>query len=83
MMSTMQVSLRSKCDDEYSGEESHRFVESKRNQRIEALWSYIRQSHSFWRINLLNDLAQKSLFLSGNYIKSAYDFVYQGLLDTI
>ena len=66
VMSAIQVSLRSKCDDEYSGEKSHRFVESKRNQRIEAWWSYFRRNHSSWWINLFNDLVQKGLFLPGN-----------------
>ena len=66
VMGAMQATLRSKCVDEYSGEKSHRFVESKRNQRIEAWWSFYKRNHSSWWINIFNVLAQKGLFLAGN-----------------
>eukprot|EP00794_Sanderia_malayensis_P011567 gene11566-12762_t len=66
VMGAIQVSRRSKCADEFSGEKSHRFVESKRNQRIEAWWSFFRRNYSSWWINVFNDLAQRGLFLSGN-----------------
>eukprot|EP00794_Sanderia_malayensis_P011494 gene11494-12687_t len=65
-MATMQVTLRSDCNDEYSKEKSHRFVESKRNQRIEAWWSFFRKSRKTWWINFFKDLADKGHFLAGN-----------------
>eukprot|EP00794_Sanderia_malayensis_P005843 gene5843-6541_t len=65
-MATMQVTLRSDCNDEYSKEKSHRFVESKRNQRIEAWWSFFRKSRTTWWINFFKDLADKGHFLAGN-----------------
>ena len=40
VMVTMQSMLRSNGIDEYSGENLHRLLESNRNQRIKAWWSF-------------------------------------------
>ena len=72
VMATMQSILRSDGTDEYSGENSHRFVESKRNQRIEAWWSFYRRNRSTWWINFFKDLADTEM----NTKKNAYGFVF-------
>eukprot|EP00794_Sanderia_malayensis_P016254 gene16254-17896_t len=65
-MATMQVTLKSECNCEYSKKKSHRFVESKRNQRIEAWWSFFGKSRKDCWINFFKDLAEKGHFLAGN-----------------
>ena len=38
---------------------SHRYVPSPRNQRIEAWWAFLRRSHSTWWINFFKDMVDK------------------------
>lgn len=38
---------------------SHRYVPSPRNQRIEAWWAFLRRSYSTWWINFFKDMADK------------------------
>ena len=77
----MQSILRSDGTDKYSGENSHRFVESKRNQRIEAWWSFYRRNRSTWWINFFKDLVERGIFLYGNeYHKEYLWFCFSQLL---
>jgi len=41
------------------GPDSHRYVPSPRNQRIEAWWAFFRKSHSTWWINFFKDMVEK------------------------
>ena len=80
-MAAMQVRLRSECTDAYASEKSHRFVESRRNQRIEAWWSFFRKSRSSWWINYFKDLSNRGDFLPGNEVhKECLWFCFSNLL---
>ena len=43
-------------------ENSYRFVESKRSQRIEAWWSFCKRNCSAEWIDFLKDLAERDIF---------------------
>ena len=80
-MAAIQVRLRSECTDPHASEKSHRFVESKHNQRIEAWWSFFRRSRSSWWINFFKDLIDKGHFLPGNELhKECLWFCFSNLL---
>ena len=38
--------------------DSHRYMPSPRNQRIEAWWGFFRKSHSTWWINFFKDMVE-------------------------
>ena len=81
MMAAMQIRLRSECTDAYANEKSHRFVESKRNQRIKAWWSFFRKNRSSWWINCFKNLACRGDFLPGNEVhKECLWFCFSKLL---
>ena len=42
--------------------ESHRYVPSPRNQRIEGWWSYFRKSRTNWWMNFFKDLEERGVF---------------------
>ena len=41
--------------------DSHRYVPSPRNQRIESWWSYLRKSHCSWWMNFFKDLCSQGI----------------------
>ena len=41
--------------------DSHRYVSSPRNQRIESWWSFLRKNWSTWWINLFKDMIEKGV----------------------
>ena len=70
VMASMQGILRSDGNDEYSVENSHRFLESKRNLVIEA-WSYYRKNRSTCLMNFFADMATEGTFLHGHELRRA------------
>ena len=71
VMASMLGILRFHGNDECSGENSHRFVESEMNQRIEAWWSYYRRSRSTWLMNFFAYMAIELTFLHGHELHRA------------
>ena len=65
-MADMQMFLRAEGNDELSGEKSHRYVPSPKNQRIEAWWSFLRRSRYAWWINFFKDMVDSGKLASGN-----------------
>ena len=68
--------------------ESHQYVPSPRNQRIEGWWSFLRKSYSGWWINFFKDLAEcGSLDLTDPLDKeclwSSFSSLLQSELDNI
>ncbi len=57
----MQCYLRAEGLDEYSGSESHKYVSSTRNQRIECQWSHFRRQRSSWWIDFFHDLNESAI----------------------
>ena len=49
---------------------SHRYVPSPRNQRIEAWWSYFRRSRTNWWINFFKDLEDQGTFNPASELES-------------
>ena len=49
---------------------SHRYVPSPRNQRIEAWWSYFRRNRTNWWINLFKDLEDEGTFNPARELES-------------
>ena len=58
----IQMSLRSRHDDEYSGEESFKVGRSTANQRIEAFWSQLIKDRVGWWRNFFKDLSDQGHF---------------------
>lgn len=54
------------CDDV----ESHRYVASPRNQRIEGWWSYFRKSRTNWWINFFTDMEERGTFNRASELQS-------------
>ena len=49
---------------------SHKYVPSTRNQRIECWWSYLRKSRTTWWINLFKDLEEQDIFNRASELES-------------
>ena len=60
---------------------SHRYVPSPRNQRIEGWWSFLRKNQTSWWINFFNDLITASIVnLAEPLEKECLWFSFAGLL---
>lgn len=63
---------------------SHRYVPSPRNQRIEAWWSQLRKSCSTWWINFFKDLVeQRTVDLTSEMEVECLWFSFSGLLQKV
>ena len=51
---------------------SHKYVPSTRNQRIECWWSYLRKSRTTWWINLFKDLEEQDIFNRASELESVF-----------
>jgi hypothetical protein len=61
--------------------DSHRYVPSPRNQRIEGWWSFLRKQEISWWINLFNDLTTAGIVdLADPLEKECLWFCFAGLL---
>ena len=61
LIAGMQCYLRAEGLDEYAGSESHKYVSSTRNQRIECQWSHFRRQRSSWWIDFFHDLNESAI----------------------
>ena len=58
--------------------DSHRYVPSPRNQRIEAWWAFLRRSNSTWWINFFKDMVDsRALDLASELEMDAYGFAFR------
>ena len=64
--------------------DSHRYVPSPRNQRIEAWWGFFRKSHSNWWIDFFKDMVEERLLdLTSELEMECLWFCFAELLQTI
>ena len=64
--------------------DSHRYVPSPRNQRIETWWGFFRKSHSKWWINFFKDMVDKRIVdLTSDLEKECLWFCFSYLLQNI
>lgn len=74
LMAGMQSFFRNDPD-------SHRYVPSHRNQRIEVWWSFLRKQQTSWWIDLFNDLTSSGMVdLADPLEKECLWFCFAGLL---
>ncbi|XP_078372629.1 uncharacterized protein LOC144656265 [Oculina patagonica] len=77
IMAAIQSFLRDDPD-------SHRYVPSPRNQRIEAWWAFLRKSHSTWWINFFKDMVEgRVVDLTSELEMECLWFCFSGLLQKI
>ena len=69
--------------DEHAGSESHKYVSSTRNQRIECQWSHFRRQRSSWWIDFFHDLNESDILdLTSEIHKEALWFCFADQLQT-
>lgn len=61
LVASCQCFLRRNSDDDLAGENSHKFVKSTTNQRIEAFWSQLRKMCGDFWISFFEDMEFKGL----------------------
>lgn len=80
-IAAMQCYLRSDADDEYAGENAHRYVPSTQNQRIECHWSLYRKQRAGWWIDFFKDMHESDLLdLTCDIEKEALWFCFANIL---
>ena len=63
--------------------DSHRYVTSPRNQRIEAWWSFLRKNWANWWINLCKDLVEKGTLNTADSLhRECLWFCFSALIQT-
>ena len=65
-IAAIQRFLRMNCDDVANGTECFLYGKSVSNQRIEAWWSFLRESYSSWWMNFFKDMRDSGTFDDSN-----------------
>ena len=80
IMASIQCFLRADDEDDLSGDKSHRYVPSPRNQRIEGWWSYLRKSRTSWWMIFFRDMQDIELISGIDLHQSCLWFCFAELI---